>query len=60
MKFETKQSLLAGLPVIDEYGKTIGIVNSDGSITITDIDFINEVINKKSKIASMSFKEGKS
>lgn len=50
----------ASLPVVNESGKVIGITNSDGSISITDPDFIKEIISKEEKQISISFKEEKS
>lgn len=56
---ETNSNLPSGLPVIDSNGKVIGVTNSDGTISITDIDYINEVINKKACALSVAFKEEK-
>lgn len=49
----------ANLPVFDESGKVIGVTNSDGSISITDPDFIKEMNAKENQVMSISFKEEK-
>lgn len=50
----------ANLPVINESGKVIGVTNIDGSISITDPDFIKEINVKEKQVVSISFKEVKS
>lgn len=50
----------ANLPVINESGRVVGVTNSDGSISITDPDFIKEMNVKENKVMSISFKEEKS
>lgn len=50
----------ASLPVINESGKVIGETNGDGSISITDPDFIKEINVKEDQVVSILFKEEKS
>ena len=45
----------AGMPVRDDAGKIIGITNGDGSISITDPEFIKIITELKTKPLSVSY-----
>lgn len=49
----------AGLPVINESSKVVGVTNTDGSISITDSDFIKAMNLIENQVVSISFKEEK-
>lgn len=55
MIIETKNTLPAGLPVVDEDGNVVGVTNLDGSISITDVDFAHKIVNQQLKPLSLSF-----
>lgn len=48
-----------GMPITFD-GKVIGVSNNDGTISITDPDFIKEINVKENQVMSISFKEEKS
>jgi len=45
----------AGMPVRDDAGKIIGVTNGDGSISITDPEFIKIITELKTKPLSVSY-----
>lgn len=53
------KNLPAGMPVTDENGKVIGVTNSDGTISLTDADFIGNVLLKEIPLLSAGFSVNK-
>ena len=51
-----KFSLPAGIPVLDETDKEIGITNGDGTVKITDPEIISLMESKGTDIISFAYK----
>lgn len=50
----------AGIPVIGDNDKEIGITNGDGTVTITDPEIISLIEEKGKDVISFVYKEEKS